>query len=127
LIIDKRLDFWPAMELSRKVVHRHFWPMAALIGCVVAVGMSGLLVFLVGVFLTLPLAVALCVYAYEDVFGKLNPATLSSAQPAQPAQTPDTVSQNSAVTPSEVAQPVPPPATTAPTTPTAPGNHSPDA
>src|SRR6266542_4238414 len=26
LILDKGLEFWPAMELSRKVVTRHWWP-----------------------------------------------------------------------------------------------------
>ena len=27
LIIDKKLDFWPAMEVSRQVVHKHWWAM----------------------------------------------------------------------------------------------------
>jgi hypothetical protein len=82
LIIDKRLDFWPAMELSRKVVHHHFWPMAALILCVLAVGTSGLIVFLVGVFLTMPFAVAASVYAYEDIFGRIDPGALPATAPA---------------------------------------------
>jgi hypothetical protein len=84
LIIDKRLDFWPAMELSRKVIHHHWWPMAALILCVLAVGMSGLLIFLVGVFLTMPFAVAASVYAYEDIFGRMDAATLALPQPLPP-------------------------------------------
>jgi len=25
LVIDKRLDFWPAMELSRKIITKHWW------------------------------------------------------------------------------------------------------
>ena len=25
LVIDKRLDFWPAMELSRRTINRHWW------------------------------------------------------------------------------------------------------
>jgi hypothetical protein len=41
--------------------------------CVVAVGLSGLLFFGSGIFLTMPLAVAASVYAYEDIFGKLDP------------------------------------------------------
>ncbi len=121
LIIDKRLDFWPAMELSRKVVHRHFWPMAALIGCVIAVGMSGLLVFLVGAFLTLPLAVATCVYAYEEVFGKLDPAALNSAVANRP---PEPAPEGTVGTPAEVNAP----ATTAGTNPPVePGATSPGA
>ena len=27
LVIDKKIDFWPAMELSRKVVTKHWWLM----------------------------------------------------------------------------------------------------
>jgi len=81
LIIDKRLDFWPAMELSRKVVHQHWWQVAALVLCVVAVGLSGLLVFLVGVLLTMPLAVAVLVFAYQDIFGKLDPVTYALPAP----------------------------------------------
>jgi hypothetical protein len=83
LIIDKRLDFWPAMELSRKVVNAHWWQVAALTLCVVAVGLSGLLLFGVGIFLTLPLALAALVYAYEDIFGKLDAGALPPAASAQ--------------------------------------------
>jgi hypothetical protein len=79
LILDKRLEFWPAMELSRRVVNERWWEVAALMLCVTAVGLSGLLLFGVGVFLTFPLGVAACVYAYEEIFGKIDPATLALA------------------------------------------------
>jgi hypothetical protein len=88
LIIDKRLDFWPAMELSRKVVNAHWWQVAALTLCVVAVGLSGLLLFLVGVFLTMPLAVAASVYAYEEIFGKIDLQALSLPAPIDTAAAP---------------------------------------
>ena len=31
LVIDKKMDFWPAMELSRQVVHKHWWSTFALV------------------------------------------------------------------------------------------------
>jgi hypothetical protein len=70
------------MELSRKVVNAHFWQVAALTLCIAGVGLSGLLLFGVGIFLTLPLAVAACVYAYEDIFGGIDPRALAIAAPA---------------------------------------------
>ena len=79
LILDKQLDFWPAMELSRKVVTKHWWSVFGLVllGCVVA--LAGVLACGVGFFVTLPLAQAATVYAYEDIFGARNP------EPAPPA------------------------------------------
>lgn len=69
LVIDKKLDFWPAMELSRKVVHKHWWKMFGLLLVSVIVAMAGVLAFGIGVFVTMPLAVGATVYAYEDIFG----------------------------------------------------------
>jgi hypothetical protein len=31
LVIDKKMDFWPAMEVSRRVVHHHWWSTFALV------------------------------------------------------------------------------------------------
>src|SRR6202158_2286186 len=31
LVIDKKMEFWPAMEVSRRVVHRHWWSIFALV------------------------------------------------------------------------------------------------
>jgi uncharacterized membrane protein len=113
LIIDKRLDFWPAMELSRKVVNEHWWQVALLMLCVLSVGLSGLLVFGVGIFLTLPLAVAASVYAYEDIFGKIDPATLALAEPSGTPQGGGTA--GSLASPAVLAEGAAPPAATAPT------------
>lgn len=81
LIIDKRLDFWPAMELSRKVVNQHWWQIALLVLVVLAVGMGGLVLFGVGIFVTLPLTIGATVYAYEEIFGRIDPAALALAAP----------------------------------------------
>src|SRR5712692_7647046 len=31
LVIDKKMEFWPAMEVSRRVVHHHWWSIFALV------------------------------------------------------------------------------------------------
>jgi uncharacterized membrane protein len=69
LIMDKRLEFWSAMKLSRQVVRKHWWLMFAF---TLVVGLlSGLGVFacLVGLFFTIPLGTAALCYAYETLFG----------------------------------------------------------
>ena len=74
LIMDKRLDFWPAMQLSRKVVGKHWWTTFALSIVVGCISLIGVLVCCIGVFFTAPLAFLATVNAYERMFG-LNPST----------------------------------------------------
>ncbi|MBI3416379.1 MAG: DUF4339 domain-containing protein [Verrucomicrobia bacterium] len=69
LIIDKRLDFWPAMELSRRVVTHNFWPLFVLLLMSVLLNCLGVLACVVGTFVTWPLTVGAIAYAYEDIFG----------------------------------------------------------
>ncbi len=71
LVIDKGLNFWPAMELSRKVVMKHFWWTLLLfivIGLLTAVGA---LACLVGMVVTAPWAFGALAQHYNRVFGRL--------------------------------------------------------
>ena len=78
LILDKRLDFWPAMELSRKVVTRHWWQVFGLFLLCLVFCLVGLLVCVVGFFIALPITNAAVVFAYEDIFcAKPAPANLA--------------------------------------------------
>jgi uncharacterized membrane protein len=70
LIIDKRMDVWTAMEVSRRVVHQQWWMTFAL-GLVAALMvLVGVLAFGVGIILAVPVATAALMYAYEDLFGE---------------------------------------------------------
>ena len=69
LVIDKKLDFWPAMELSRRVVTKHWWLMLGFLIVCGLVVLAGLLACCVGVFVTMAIAQAALMYAYEDIFG----------------------------------------------------------
>jgi len=68
LIYERSLDFWPAMELSRRVVHERWWELFALVLGAGALVTVGLLLAVVGVFFTAPLAFGAIMYAYEDIF-----------------------------------------------------------
>ncbi len=69
LVIDKRLQFWDAMEVSRKVVTEHWWGWFGLGVVTFLINLVGFLVCVIGLFLTLPLTTLAWMYAYEDVFG----------------------------------------------------------
>lgn len=69
LVIDKRLEFWPAIEVSLRVVQRN-WFQFFLLGLLnVLVCMVGLLAFCIGIYVALPITIGAIAYAYEDVFG----------------------------------------------------------
>jgi len=68
LIVDRKMDFWQAMELSRKMVGRHWWKVFGLIIVLMLLGLAGIMVFLVGFFIAGAIAQAAVAYAYEDIF-----------------------------------------------------------
>jgi serine/threonine protein kinase len=95
LIMDKGLDFWSAMELSRKIVTKHWWKFFGFVIFLVLLKLAGLMVCLVGVFITVPIAQAALMYAYEDIFGGVAPAATVPPLAAGPSGT--------------IVMPVPPP------------------
>jgi capsular polysaccharide biosynthesis protein/predicted Ser/Thr protein kinase len=80
LVIDKRLDFWPAMRLSRKTISKYWGKFLEFFLVLGLVNLAGLMAVGVGVFVTVPVSLAALMYAYEDIF---NPPGLPSAPPAQ--------------------------------------------
>jgi uncharacterized membrane protein len=76
LVVDKKMEFWTAMEVSRRVVHEHWWSIFALVIVLALVAFSGFLVCGVGEVITIPLASAALMYVYEDLFGRVEEAPL---------------------------------------------------
>jgi uncharacterized membrane protein len=68
LVIDKGLDFWPAMELSRKVVSLHWGTFFLLLIVCFLVAIAGFLALCVGVLVAAPVIMAALMYVYEDIF-----------------------------------------------------------
>lgn len=69
LVMDKRMDFWPAMELSRKIVSKHWWQLFWLLILNALVCLLGFLCCCVGIYVAIPVALGSAAYAYEDIFG----------------------------------------------------------
>jgi len=84
LVIDKQIQFWDAMEVSRKVVSKHWWNFFGffLLWCLINLG--GLLLCGLGVFITFPWTSIAVVYAYEDIFGQSKVAPTSEALGVRP-------------------------------------------
>ncbi|HTA29314.1 MAG TPA: protein kinase, partial [Candidatus Cybelea sp.] len=78
LVMDNNLDFWSAMELSRKVVTKHWWKLLGFALTLTLLGFAGILALGVGLFVTSPLVLAALMYAYEDIFGGIT-ATVAPA------------------------------------------------
>ncbi len=70
LIIDRGMNFWDAMEFSRKVVSRHWFIVFAFLLVAGLVMMCGVLACCVGIFVTMTIGWVAMMYAYEDIFGR---------------------------------------------------------
>jgi hypothetical protein len=71
LVADKGLKFWPALQLSRRVVNKHWWMTLVLIFACSFLGGLGILACGVGVLVTGPTAFAAVTFHYDKVFGDL--------------------------------------------------------
>jgi uncharacterized membrane protein len=69
LVADKKIEFWPAMELSRRVVTRYWFSVFALLIVAFLFAIMGVLAVIVGVVITAPIALASLAVAYEELFG----------------------------------------------------------
>lgn len=70
LVMDKKLDFWPAMEVSRRVVNKIWWSVFGLVLVEMLLMFLGVLCCLVGVFVAFPVIVAATACAYESIFNR---------------------------------------------------------
>jgi uncharacterized membrane protein len=68
-IVDKRMDFWPAMEASRAVIAKDFWGFLMFWLACALLNLLGVLACIVGVFVTIPITMVATVAAYRDVVG----------------------------------------------------------
>jgi uncharacterized membrane protein len=68
LIIDKQMDFWPAMKASWKMVNKHWWHVLGLMILIGLLNVVGVLACCVGVLFTIPIGIGALMYAYETIF-----------------------------------------------------------
>jgi len=68
LVIDKQMDFWPALSVSRRMVAKHWWMVFGLAVVCGLIKMVGFLACCVGLFFTMPIGFGAMMYAYESIF-----------------------------------------------------------
>ena len=68
LIVDKKMEFWPASMLSLNVVKPNFFPFLGLLVVAMLIGQVGMIACGIGVIVTMPIAVCILAVAYRNVF-----------------------------------------------------------
>jgi hypothetical protein len=72
LIVDKNIDFWPAMEVSRQKVNKNLFGLFGFFAVLSIINLLGCIPLLLGLFITIPLSVYAMSAAYEDLFAEEN-------------------------------------------------------
>ena len=76
-IVDKKMDFWPAMQASHELVKRDYFGFTLFLLALLLINLGGLLLCFVGLLVTLPLMHAAITVAYRDLVGFENKELLS--------------------------------------------------
>ena len=68
-ILDKRMDFWPAMQASHEIVKRNYVGFSLFIVATMLLNFVGILCLLVGILITIPITFAAITVAYREIVG----------------------------------------------------------
>ena len=68
-IVDKRMDFWPAMQASHAIVKRDYVGFTLFLLLLVLVDILGVLCCVVGILVALPVTFAAITVAYKEIVG----------------------------------------------------------
>ncbi|GAB4462190.1 MAG: hypothetical protein OHK0037_12670 [Elainellaceae cyanobacterium] len=68
-IVDRKFDFWDAMESSRKVVSTRWFSWFGFLIVLTLINVVGFLLFGVGLLITVPLSICATAIAYQDIMG----------------------------------------------------------
>jgi uncharacterized membrane protein len=80
IAIDWELDFWEALEASRKLISKNWFSMFGFILVLTLINMAGILLLGVGIIFTAPLTICALLVAYDDILGNHNEPQLSEPQ-----------------------------------------------
>lgn len=84
LIVDRKMDFWPASMESIETVKNNFWPLLGLSVVAGLIGGIGSIACGIGIIFTLPIQVCILAVAYRKVYN----GTKASVAPGQPPPIP---------------------------------------
>ncbi|HUI55655.1 MAG TPA: zinc-ribbon domain-containing protein [Bryobacteraceae bacterium] len=76
-IVDKRMDFWPAMQASHAVVKNDYFGFTMFLILAFLVNVLGLLCCVVGLLVTIPVTFAAITVAYKEIVG-FDPRTVDA-------------------------------------------------
>jgi hypothetical protein len=68
-IMDKKLDFWPAMQASHNVVRNDYFGFVMFLLLMALVNLLGVICCIVGVLVTIPVTLAAVTAAYQELVG----------------------------------------------------------
>ena len=68
LIVDRKMNFWPAMELSRKTVTKHWFQIFFFLITIGLISLLGIVTCGIGLFVTIPLAMTMLAASYVHIF-----------------------------------------------------------
>jgi uncharacterized membrane protein len=68
-ILDKKMDFWPAMQASHDVVKNDYFGFTMFLLVMGLINILGFLCCIVGLLITIPLSVAAITVAYQEIVG----------------------------------------------------------
>jgi uncharacterized membrane protein len=68
-IMDKRMDFWPAMEASHSVVKNDYFGFTLFLLAMPGINILGFLCCIVGLLVTIPVSIAAITIAYSECVG----------------------------------------------------------
>jgi hypothetical protein len=88
LIVDRKMDFWPASMASIEKIKPDFFPYLGIAVVAGVIGQLGALACGIGVFVTLPIYFAILAVVYRDVFGNGPAAPAWGARPPAPPAAP---------------------------------------
>jgi len=69
-VIFLKADYRTALRLSRKLIHCNWWTMFGLLAVALLIGISGALLFGIGMIFTLPIMHCILYIAFEDIVGR---------------------------------------------------------
>jgi hypothetical protein len=82
LIVDKRMEFWPASMESFTIVKTNFWPFLGLSVVASIIGSIGAIACGIGMAVTAPIQVCILTVAYRDVFSEVEKSATTVETPA---------------------------------------------
>jgi uncharacterized membrane protein len=76
-IVDKRMDFWPAMQASHAVVKNDYFGFTVFLLAMAGVNILGALCCIVGLLVSIPVTIAAITVAYKEIVG-FDPRTVET-------------------------------------------------